>query len=49
MANPNPDMSGLIKYKPGQSGNPGGINAETHRLIKDSAEKALEDGATKAY
>ena len=40
MANPNPDTSGLIKYKPGQSGNPGGINAETHRLIKDSAEKA---------
>lgn len=28
------------QFKPGQSGNPGGINAETHRLIKDSAEKA---------
>jgi hypothetical protein len=40
MANPNPDMSGLIQYKPGQSGNPGGINSDTHRLIKDSAEKA---------
>ncbi len=40
MANPNPDTSGLKPFKPGQSGNPGGINSETHRLIKDSAEKA---------
>jgi len=40
MANPNPNTSGLRPYKPGQSGNPGGINSETHRLIKDSAEKA---------
>ncbi len=40
MANPNPDTSGLKPFKPGQSGNPGGINSETHRLIKESAEKA---------
>jgi hypothetical protein len=33
---PNPST----QFKPGQSGNPGGINSETHRLIKDSAEKA---------
>lgn len=33
---PNP----ATQFKPGQSGNPGGINSETHRLIKDSAEKA---------
>ena len=28
------------QFKPGQSGNPGGLNSETHRLIRDSAEKA---------
>lgn len=33
---PNP----ATQFKPGQSGNPGGINSETHRLIKESAEKA---------
>ena len=33
---PNPST----QFKPGQSGNPGGINSETHRLIKESAEKA---------
>lgn len=33
---PNPST----QFKPGQSGNPGGLNSETHRLIKDSAEKA---------
>jgi len=38
MANPNPSPEN--QFKPGQSGNPGGINSETHRLIKDSAEKA---------
>lgn len=36
----NPDPSPETRFKPGQSGNPGGINSETHRLIKDSAEKA---------
>lgn len=38
MANPNPSPE--TRFKPGQSGNPGGLNSETHRLIKDSAEKA---------
>lgn len=38
MANPNPSPEN--QFKPGKSGNPGGINSETHRLIKDSAEKA---------
>ena len=33
---PNPNT----QFKPGQSGNPGGLNSETHRLIRDSAEKA---------
>jgi hypothetical protein len=36
----NPDPAPEHRWKPGQSGNPGGINSETHRLIKDSAEKA---------
>jgi hypothetical protein len=36
----NPDPAPEYRWKPGQSGNPGGINSETHRLIKDSAEKA---------
>lgn len=36
----NPDPSPETRFKPGQSGNPGGLNSETHRLIKDSAEKA---------
>lgn len=33
---PNPST----QFKPGQSGNPGGINSETHRLIKENAERA---------
>lgn len=28
MANPNPDMSGLKPFKPGESGNPGGKTSE---------------------
>lgn len=38
MANKNPSPE--TRFKPGQSGNPGGLNSETHRLIRDSAEKA---------
>jgi len=33
-------LANLKPFQPGQSGNPGGLNSETHRLIKDSAEKA---------
>lgn len=33
-------LANLKPFQPGQSGNPGGINSETHRLIKESAEKA---------
>lgn len=38
MANKNPSPE--TRFKPGKSGNPGGLNSETHRLIRDSAEKA---------
>lgn len=33
---PNPST----QFKPGQSGNPGGLNSETHKLIKENAERA---------
>lgn len=38
MANPNP--SPATQFKPGQSGNPGGIPSETHAIIKRNAERA---------
>ena len=33
-------LANLKPFKPGQSGNPGGLNSETHRLIKENAERA---------
>jgi hypothetical protein len=33
---PNPST----QFKPGQSGNPGGIPSATHRIIKENADKA---------
>ena len=41
MANPNPNMKGLKPFTKGQSGNPSGLPAETQRLIRENAEKAL--------
>lgn len=40
--NPNPPTEHLkaTQWKPGQSGNPGGLSSEAHRLIKENAEKA---------
>ena len=41
MANPNPPpFPEHTKWKKGQSGNPGGMPAETHRLIKENAARA---------
>lgn len=37
---PNPDPSPETRFKPGQSGNPGGVSSETARLIRENAEKA---------
>jgi hypothetical protein len=38
--NPNPNTKGLKPFKPGQSGNPGGISSERKRLLNESAEMA---------
>lgn len=38
--NPNPNMSGLRPFKPGQSGNPGGITKEQRRRQLETAERA---------
>ena len=40
MANRNPDMKGLKPFKPGQSGNPGGVSSERKRLLNESANIA---------
>lgn len=37
---PNPDPSPETRFKPGQSGNPGGVSSETARLIRENAEAA---------
>lgn len=38
--NPDPDTSGLIKWKPGQSGNPKGNSPEAWVVRRRNAEKA---------
>jgi hypothetical protein len=40
MGNPNPNMSGLTPFKPGQSGNPSGKSAEQRRLEIENGRKA---------
>ena len=37
----NPDPSPETRFKPGQSGNPGGISSEMKALIAENAEKAV--------
>ena len=39
MANPNPNES--TRWKPGQSGNPGGMSKEVRDKIRINAEKAV--------
>lgn len=40
MKNGNPNPSPETRFKPGQSGNPGGISSETARLTRENAEAA---------
>lgn len=42
MANPNPDKSNLQMWKPGQSGNPGGMSKETRAKLDAARDKAAE-------
>jgi hypothetical protein len=42
MANPNPDMSGLTPFKPGQIANPGGKTSEHRKLEVKAAELAAK-------
>lgn len=42
MANPNPNQRGLIKFKKGKSGNPGGKSKERVALERRNAQKAME-------
>lgn len=41
MANPNPNTSGLKPFKPGTSGNPGGLTAEQAEKRKANRDKAF--------
>jgi hypothetical protein len=41
MANPNPDQSNLQKWKPGQSGNPGGFTSEQVEQRKRNRDRAI--------
>jgi hypothetical protein len=36
----NPDPSPKTRFKPGQSGNPGGLSSERKRLLNEAAERA---------
>ena len=40
MSNPNPDMSGLTPFAPGQSGNPVGKTSAQRKLEVENAERA---------
>lgn len=40
--NPDPDTSGLIKWKPGQSGNPKGSTTESWAVRRRNAEKIVQ-------
>lgn len=42
MANPNgtPENLTAPRFKKGQSGNPGGLSSEAHKLIRENAERA---------
>jgi hypothetical protein len=42
MPNPNPDTSGLLPWKPGQSGNPGGKTSEHRKAEIRAAELAAK-------
>jgi len=42
MANPNPDMSGLTPFKPGQVANPGGKTSEHRKAEVRAAEAAAK-------
>jgi hypothetical protein len=48
MSNPNPDTSGLIPFKPGQSGNPkgkpkgSGLTARLRKIVEESDHDVAE-------
>lgn len=55
MSNPNPDTSGLIPFKPGQSGNPAGkpkgsgLTARLKKIVEaEDVAEALMQAAVKA-